>query len=562
MTTPTPQIWLKELNRPARFWISSAIICGTTSALLVIVQAWLFASIIAQGFIDQTPLTALLPSLALAALVIGLRALANAGRELAGQRAGEVVRLHVRHAILSHLTQLGPAYIALTPAGKLAAITLERVEALHNFFAHYMPQKYIAMLVPTLIAAAIIPVSWAAGSILLITAPLIPFFMTLVGRNAASLHEKHFLTLGRMSARFLDTLRGLTTLKLLGRAQEESQRIAAASEEYRKGTMSVLRVAFLSSAILEFFTAVAIAMSAVYLGMHYLGYIDFGLYGRELTLQTGLFILLLAPEFYQPLRELGTHYHARAEALGAADGIVALLHTTAEVPTVGHQVIPRLKDGITLTYDNVSYTYTGREQPALVNFSETFHPGEWVAITGESGAGKTTLLQMLLGFISVQHGEIFINGIPLCHLSLASWRDNVVWVSQNPALFYGTIYDNILLAKTGATDQEVHSAANKARVTDFCQHLDNGIHAEVGEQGRLLSGGEGRRIALARAFLKDAPVLLLDEPTAGLDHENEAIILEALKELARGKTTIMVTHRHQAVEYADRIINLSPESGQ
>ncbi|WP_051321287.1 thiol reductant ABC exporter subunit CydD [Chrysiogenes arsenatis] len=556
MTTPTPQIWLKKISSPARFWIFGAIACGATSAILVIFQAWLFASIIAQGFIDRVPLPALLPSLALVAGAIVLRALANAGRELAGQRAGEVVRTHVRNDILAQLARLGPAYIALTPAGTLATITLERTEALHNFVAHYVPQKYIAMIVPVLIASAIFPVSWAAGSILLITAPLIPFFMTLVGRNAASLHEKHFVTLGRMSVRFLDTLRGLTTLKLLGRSKAESQRIAAASEEYRKGTMSVLRVAFLSSAILEFFTAVAIAMSAVYLGLHYLGYVDFGLYGRELTLQTGLFILLLAPEFYQPLRELGTHYHARAEALGAADGIVALLHTPAEAPTEGHLTVPHPNDGITLVCDNVSYTYAGREQPALVNFSETFRSGEWVAITGESGAGKTTLLQLLLGFIPVQHGEISINGTPLHHLSLASWRDNVVWVSQNPALFYGTIYENILLAKADATAAEVHRAASKARVIDFCQHFDKGIHTEVGEQGRLLSGGEGRRVALARAFLKDAPVLLLDEPTAGLDHENEAIILEALQELARGKTTIMVTHREQAAHYAGRVITL------
>jgi ATP-binding cassette subfamily C protein CydD len=319
--------------------------------------------------------------------------------------------------------------------------------------------------------------------------------------------------------------------------------------------MKVLRVAFLSSAVLEFFSSISIALVAVYLAMNYLGYVSFGDYGKPLNLASGLFILLLAPDFYLPLRELGTHYHARAEAVGAAKEILKVL--TVERPKAIKGSITRIKtDPIHIELKEVSLAFDGGRRPALRGINFDLKSGEQIVMVGGSGAGKTTTLNLLLGFLQPDSGSIVVNDNPLFDLSLDSWREQIAWIGQRPILFHGTIRENILLGRPQATDDQVELAADSARVLNFAAHLPHGLETMVGERGIGLSRGQAQRVALARAFLKNAPLLLLDEPTAGLDAENESLVMEALTKLGRGRTVLMLTHRLTNIKHADRILVL------
>jgi len=546
--------WLQSLRHHCRRWVLATILLGAASGLCTLVQAGLLAYILHSAIIDTTDRKSLLPFFAALCTVIGGRALLAWGREICGQRSSTLARRSVRQQLLEQLNAHGPVYVKEKQTAPLASTVIERVEALHGYFAHYLPQKSLALIVPIMIGLTAFSVSWAVGLIFLITAPLIPLFMIMIGRGAESLNQKNFQRLSRMSAHFLDTLQGLATLKLFQRSQDESARIAASSESYREGTMAVLRVAFLSSAVLEFLTSVAIAMTAVFLGLTYLHYLDFGLYSRELTLQTGLFLLLLAPDFYQPLRELGTHYHARAEALGAAKELSAIL---ADRPHQQEQSGSRSIAGeqtIALELSHVHHSFGHRQRPALQDLCLQVKAGEWLAIVGASGAGKTTLMNLLLGFLPLQQGEIRVNGQSLAVLNLEEWQRLIAWVPQNPTLFFGSLAENISLQDPDISAGQIAAAARQARLLDFIDQLPLGLETCIGEQGNQLSGGQARRVALARAFAREAPLILLDEPTAGLDNENERLIMDSLQLLAQGKTVIMLTHRLDTAQLADRIV--------
>jgi ATP-binding cassette subfamily C protein CydD len=457
---------------------------------------------------------------------------------------------------MAHITRLGPAYVTGRNTGALASTVMEQVEGLHGFFAHYLPQMALAIMIPAAIVTFIFPISWAAGTLLMITAPLIPLFMVLVGMGAESVSQRNFQALSRMSAHFLDILQGLPTLKLFHKSHGEEKNVAQVSRDYRKRTMSVLRIAFISSAVLELFSAIAIALVAVYLGMTYLGHYSFGTWGLPLTLSGGFFILLLAPEFYLPLRDLGTHYHARAEAVGAAQEILKVL--SLPVPdSTKKPVVFEPSGGVELCFEDVHLAYDEGRRPALNGISFTINAGEKLALVGESGAGKTTVLDLLLGFLQPDRGKITANGISAYYLDPESRLRYISWIGQDPSLFYGSIRDNIRLGRPDASDADVVEAAQSARVLDFTQTLSQGLDTVVGERGYGLSRGQAQRIALARAFLKKAPVLLLDEPTAGLDVENEFLVLEALDKLSAGRTVLIVTHRMADVEKADRILVVS-----
>ncbi|MFO7577709.1 MAG: thiol reductant ABC exporter subunit CydD [Pelovirga sp.] len=552
---PSPALtWLTALRPHCRRQIRLTLLIGTTAALCIIVQAGLLAHIIHAAFIDDIRRAELhFPFLLLAAVIV-LRALLAWGREVCGQQASTLVRRRVREQLLERLGSLGPVRVKDRQTAALVSTLLERVEALHGYFAHYLTQKHLALIVPAMIGLSAFFFSWTVGLIFLLTAPLIPLFMIMIGRGAEKLSQNNFQLLARMSAHFLDTLQGLATLKLFHRSAQEAQQIGASSEGYRKGTMAVLRVAFLSSAVLEFLTSVAIAMTAVYLGLTYLNFLDFGLYERELSLRTGLFLLLLAPEFYLPLRELGTHYHARAEALGAAAEISSLL---ADRPgeTQGKRATDQVSavDGISLEVRHVHHRFDRGHRIALDNLSLQIRAGEWIAIVGASGAGKTTLLNLLLGFLPLQQGEILINGRSFADLDREHWYRHLAWVPQHPTLFHGSLKNNIAMGNTLAAEQ-IAAAAKAARIDDLADGQGALLAREVGEEGNQLSGGQARRVALARAFAKDAPLILLDEPTAGLDQENERLILDSLQQLRRGKTLIMLTHRLDSARAADRII--------
>lgn len=485
--------------------------------------------------------------------VLVVRALLAWGREICGHKASTRIRRTVRRQLLEHVQALGPMYIRDTQTAPLTSTLVERVEALHGYFAHYLPQRTLALIVPVMIGCTTFAVSWVVGLIFVITAPLVPLFMIMIGRGAEKLNQKNFHLLSRMSAHFLDTLQGLATLKLFQRSEQETERLAASSERYRQGTMAVLRVAFLSAAILEFLTCVALAMTAVFLGLTHLHYFDFGLYSRPLTLQISLFLLLLAPELFLPLRELGTHYHARAEAVGAAADISAILQRPP--PPSGHEGGDRLDaaEGIGLDLRHVSHRFAHDLPPALKDLSLEVKAGEWLAIVGASGAGKTTLLHLLLRFLPLQQGTIDVNGQPLTGFKQEDWHRHLAWVPQQPTLFHGTVTDNIALGAPHLTPERIAAAARAARVDDFARDLATALATPVGEQGNLLSGGQARRVALARAFARDASLVLLDEPTAGLDNENERLITASLQQLAQGRTMIMLTHRLAIARAADRI---------
>jgi ATP-binding cassette, subfamily C, bacterial CydD len=404
--------WLHSLHRRCRGPVLLAVLLGTGGGLCTIVQAGLLAQLIHRAVMDGAGRGELQPSfLALVAIIV-LRALFAWGREVCGQRASTLVRRHVREQLLVRIDSGGPMFVEARQTAPLLSSLLERVEGLHGYFAHYLPQRALAMIVPVMIIIVAFSVSWAVGLIFLVTAPLIPLFMVMIGRGAESLNQKNFQILSRMSAHFLDTLQGLATLKLFQRAKEEAGRIASSADTYRKGTMAVLRLAFLSSAILEFLSSVAIAMTAVFLGLSYLHFLDFGLYGGELTLHSGLFLLLLAPDLYLPLRELGSHFHARAEALGAAVELSGLLaEEQGDRPLSGTlQLGPT--QAITLELRHVGHSFVGRDQPALNDLCLTVRPASGWRWSVPAAPGKPPCLSCFWGFCPCNKGRLSSTATP------------------------------------------------------------------------------------------------------------------------------------------------------
>jgi len=547
--------WLFRRVGPARNWIVISVGLGLSSGLLLIAQASFLSRIVHQAFMEKRPVDQLgALFVGLAATVI-LRAALGWAREVCGFYAGSGIRREIRLELLQHIVDLGPSYTGNQSTGALTSTIMDQVEGLHDFYAFYLPQLALAVMIPAAVLAFVFPQSWAAGGLLLATAPLIPLFMILVGMGAESISQRHFQALARMSAYFLDVLQGLTTLKLFDRGKVTGRTVAAVSDEYRKRTMGVLRVAFLSSAVLEFFSSISIALVAVFLAMNYLGYMSFGVYGQPLNLASGFFILLLAPDFYLPLRELGTHYHARAEAVGAAEEILKILSVPYSEALKGTAVWNQT-DSLNIQFQDVSLAFDGGRRHALQAMTFNLKSGQQIVMVGGSGAGKTTTLNLLLGFLQPDQGSIRINGINLADLSPGSWRKQIGWIGQRPILFHGTIKENILLGRPQATDDQITRAAGAAGVLEFSVRLPGGLETRVGEQGAGISRGQAQRVALARAFLKDAPILLMDEPTAGLDIENETLVMDAINRLSQGRTVLMLTHRLTNIKQADRILVL------
>ena len=572
-------VWLKAQKKACGLFLKLSLWLGMISAVAMVAQAYIIATILDGVIIGQViPLTDNAQTIsssvsidtytphfiALIALML-LRALLAYGRERASFEAGKRLRGHIRAAVMDKLTKLGPAFIKGKPAGSWASIVLEQVEDLQDFYARYLPQISLAGFIPILILAAVFPINWAAGLILLLTAPLIPMFMILVGMGAADANRKNFSALARLSGHFMDRLKGLSTLKLFHRGDAELKVIATASEEFRSRTMSVLRMAFLSSAVLEFFAAVSIAVLAVYFGFSYLGHLDFGYYGAHanissstdpdmggipFSLFTGLFILILAPEFYQPLRDMGTHYHAKAQAIGAAEALITLLEHP-EPEFAGHVRINSIE---TLSADNLEvFSVDGTRLLGPLSFE--LKEGERLALVGPSGAGKTSLLNALLGFLPYK-GHLLINGHELSALDLAHWRQHLAWLGQEPQLFHGTVRDNVALADPTLPDDTLWHLLAEANISDFVKAQPLGLDAPVGEQSSGLSVGQAQRIALARALGQQASLFVLDEPTASLDSQSEQAVSSALNRAMAGKMCIMVTHRLDQLDQMDTILVL------
>ncbi|CAM2834383.1 heme ABC transporter permease/ATP-binding protein CydD [Vibrio rarus] len=547
--------WLKQQSKLAKRWLTLTVVAGIASAVVLIIQASLIAQILHSLIIEHTDKSALIPYFIGLAVSVALRSLLAWGREIAGYRSGEQIRVYIRGLIIDKMQRLGPAHIKGKTAGAWGTLLIEQVEEMQDFFAKYLPQMALSALVPLMILVVVFPLNWISGLIFLLTAPLIPFFMALVGKRAADANRKNFKALQRLSGHFYDRLQAMTTIRLFDRTRDEKEQLHAASEVFRERTMSVLKIAFLSSAVLEFFTSISIALTAVYFGFTFIGELNFGHYGSTVTLFTGLFILILAPEFYQPLRDLGTYYHAKQQAIGAAESIVDFLNVEESEHTTDRQVITKKSHCVIQATDLVVTSTEGKVLVGPISF--TLQNNQKTALVGPSGAGKTSLVNALLGFLPYQ-GSLTVNGVELAKADLDSYHSMVSWVGQNPLLVHGTIADNLNLANKPVTEQQLLDKTKQAHADEFIQKL--GLDHQISDRSGGLSVGQAQRIALARALLQEGQFWLLDEPTASLDARSESLINQSLHSALTGKTALMVTHQLKHLQEMDQILVL--ENGQ
>ena len=544
------QQWLRTQQKPIKKYLNLNILLATFSSVILVGQTYLLASLLHKLIILGEPVTGLTPYFIGLVLGFALRALILWFREKIGFKCGQLLRNIIRQQILDKIHQVGPATINNKPAGSWATIMLEQVENLHNFYSRYLPQQALSAIVPMIILIAVFPLNWAAGLILMGTAPLIPIFMILVGKAAADSSQKNMDTLARLSGQFLDRLRGLETLRLFDRTSEQTRHIENSTEDFRETTMDVLKMAFLSSAVLEFFTSISIALMAVYFGFSYLGQVEFGSYGTPITLFIGFFCLILAPEFYQPLRDLGTYYHDRAAGIGAADAIVDFLEEDYLIAQGNSKAAFESQSAVEISGENVVVlSPQGKPLTEVLNFH--IPAKSHIAIVGQSGAGKTSLINAILGFLPYE-GSLKINGQELHDVDLAQWRKHIAWVGQNPLLLQGTIKENLLLGDIQASAQEIDQALALAQAKEFTDRL--GLEAEIKEGGIGVSVGQAQRLAVARALLRKGDLLLLDEPTASLDAQSENQVLQALQHISRQQTTVMITHRIEDLKQCDTIL--------
>ncbi|HDG1675333.1 TPA: cysteine/glutathione ABC transporter permease/ATP-binding protein CydD [Kluyvera ascorbata] len=542
--------WLKQQSVLSRRWLMTSRLLGFVSGVLIIAQAWFLARILHHMIMENIPREALLLPFIQLVLIFILRAWVVWLRERVGFHAGQQIRFEIRRQVLDRLQQAGPAWIQGKPAGSWATLILEQIDDMHDYYARYLPQMALAACVPLLIVVAIFPSNWAAALILLVTAPLIPLFMALVGMGAADANRRNFLALARLSGHFLDRLRGMDTLRIFGRGEAETENIREASQDFRHRTMEVLRLAFLSSGVLEFFTSLSIALVAVYFGFSYLGELNFGSYGTAVTLSSGFLALILAPEFFQPLRDLGTFYHAKAQAVGAADSLKTFLEAPLAHPEQGDQTLDTSEPVTLCAKDLLITSPEGKMLVGPLNF--TLSAGQRAVLVGLSGSGKSSLLNALAGFLPYS-GSLKVNGVELRNLHPEGWRRMMSWVGQNPQLPASTLRENVLLGNPDASEQQLQQALDKAWVSEFLPQLPDGIDTVVGEQAARLSVGQAQRVAVARALLAPCRLLLLDEPAASLDAHSEQRVMQALTEASTQQTTLMVTHQLEGLTEWDAI---------
>ncbi|MGC9270488.1 thiol reductant ABC exporter subunit CydD [Acidiphilium sp.] len=537
--------WLRRFIPRVRIPLTATVAFGALGGLLLILQAWLLARIVNAVVITNHNLAFVEPWLWAMLGTFALRAIVTALGDAIGFEAVARVKHDIRRDLYAKIEALGPAWTRRQRTGDITNTLIDGVEALEKYYANYLPQMALAVFIPLSILVFVFPAYWVAGIIMLVTAPLIPVFMILVGKGTERLNQRQWRKLARMSAYFFDAIEGLTTLKLFSASRAEAQVIAQVSDEYRRDTMEVLRVAFLSSLVLEFFATISVAMVAVYIG--------FSLYYRDMQFLPGFFVLLLAPEFYRPLRSMGTQYHARMEAIGAAEQIVKIL----DLPLAAIEqpiAIALPAAPLRISFEHVDFAYQP-DDPTLTDISFTLARGERVALVGPSGAGKTTISHLLLGFLAPQGGCIRINGTDLREIDEATWLRRVAWLPQRPTLFHGSVIDNIRLG-LDADEAAVRAAARLAHADDFIAGLPHGYATILGDRGQGLSGGEIQRIALARAFLKNADLVVLDEAAASLDPATAAMITAAIARLAQDRATLVIAHHLDSVADADRILVL------
>ncbi|MFL5824524.1 MAG: thiol reductant ABC exporter subunit CydD [Solirubrobacteraceae bacterium] len=519
---------------------------GIAAAVAVVAQAALLARIVARGF-SGAPVTTLGGEFVLLLVAFAVRGACSSGMEITGRRAAWNVLSQLRRALVEKRLRSDPLGIHGGVGAEITAVSVQGVDALEGYFARYLPQVVLASVVPLLVIAYVAVVDLEAALIMLFTLPLVPLFMWLIGRYTEQRTRERWDALRHLATHFLDVVRGLPTLRALGRASEEAVKLAEVSERYRSTTMGTLRISFLSGSVLELAATLGVALVAVATGLR--------LVSGSLGLQAGLTVLILAPELYLPFRRLGAEYHASADGLAVAERMFSLLDEPAAVPRGGarHAPSPAVAP---VRLEAVSFAYPSRPAPVLQSLDLELHPGETVALVGQSGAGKSTVAALLLGLLQPTAGRISVGGIDLGGCQPEAWRALIGWGPQNPTLFRASIADNIRLGDPDASDRRVREAALLAGASDFITALPDGYGTAVGDGERALSTGERRRIGLARVFLRDAPLVILDEPVADLDPWSVAVVSAAVRRLQKGRTVLLIAHRPELVQHADRVVHL------
>ena len=534
-------------TKPVRPLLIVDCALGIGTALAVLLGATMLARIAARAF-HGAPLRELWPEFALLVVAFAARGAFAWAMEVAGRRAAWGVLSELRLSLVQKRLTAQPAPADGAESAEITAVSVQGVEALEGYFARYLPQVVLASIVPFLVIAWVAFLDLEAAVIMLLTLPLVPVFMWLIGTYTADRTRERWHALRALSTHFLDVVRGLPTLRAFGRAREEAAIVGDVSDRYRRATMETLRISFLSGSVLELAATIGVALVAVTAGVR----LDDG----SLGLEAGLAVIVLAPELYLPFRRLGAEYHASADGLAVADRLFALLEAPATAGLGGTRLAPSPARA-SVTFERVSFSYPSRPDPVLDEFSLELSPGEVVALVGESGAGKSTVAALLLGLLSPASGRVSVGNADLADCRLDAWRSLVAWVPQHPTLFRGTVADNIRLGDPSATEGAVAEAARLAAADEFIRALPDGYATPIGDGRRALSPGERRRIGLARAFVRDAPLVILDEPTADLDPESVAVVAGAVRRLAPGRTMLVIAHRPELVDSADRVVRLA-----
>lgn len=537
-----PRQLLDDLSAEVRLPLALSHAASIGEGVTALAVAFLTARIIDAVAFGGADLAAVSGDLGLLVGLILLKALAGLVAERTGFAAAARARSTIFARLVDHVGALGPVRLAGIATGDLATTLTDAVSGIESYWRRWLPATATVAVLPLAILLVVLPVDWRSALTFAVTLPVLPLFMLLAGRSAERANQRQWVSMARLGGHLLDAVAGLTDLVLLGAARREAALVAATADAYRRETMKVLRIAFLSALVLEFFATVSIAVTAVLIG--------FRLLWGEIAFVDGLFILLLAPQFYAPLRVLGVERHARMEAVAAAERLADLL-ARPQPRRTGRVAYP-VGGAPAIRFDAVSVDY-GDGRLALDNISFELGAGEHLAVIGESGAGKSTLLSLLMGFIEPTAGTILIDGRPLADYDIDSWRRAVAYLPQRPYLFDASVAENVSMGRTG----DVDAALAVARADKVVAALPEGAASRLGQDGAGLSGGEAQRLMLARAVFSPAPLLLMDEPTAHLDADTEAAVTAALADISAGRSRITIAHRLKTIDSADRVLVLA-----